>query len=109
MWFSAEMIFRSVNFPGEDRQEILHWEVRIYVLEADHEWGARAKAEALGKSLEYNYVSAVNEVVHKQFMKCARVLELFNDRIVDQTEVFWTFFDDAPEVMNEEGWEEPMP
>lgn len=89
-WYSARLLFKSL-VAGEELSDAL-WEAVIYLIQAESEEGALAKALKLGKDREHEYENEHGQLVSWLFHSVAEVQDLCEEEIGDGAEVFSRLF-----------------
>ena len=85
-WYSASITFESrVNGAVE---VCPLWEWTVYLVRADSDKAAYAKATVAGKQSEHSYKNGDGEIISWHFLRVVEVQDLCLDSIEDGTEVF---------------------
>lgn len=90
-WYSAVALFKSEHV-GKPRKRHL-WERTIFLLRASGMMEAVETAERIAREQECDYVSASGDTVHWTFQSIEDVLELLDNEVKEETEVYWKLFE----------------
>jgi hypothetical protein len=93
MWFSANLLFKSVHKPITDDAPV--WEERVVLLECSDEATALQKAESLGKAEVVSYQNCCGVEVTWLFNSVLKVYEIGVERPEDGSELFSRFLKDS--------------
>jgi len=94
-WYVAEAVFESgIEHSGSSYSPLIDrtW----FLVSAEDEPSAEAKAEVLARSKEHSYANAEGETVHWTFSRIERLREVMDDQLGDGTEV-WSVITEADE------------
>lgn len=92
MWYSANLLFKSVHStPDEDAL----WEESIRLIRADTVEDALEKAQILGERERTSYVAKPGDRVTWDFVQVERVFEISDELLSDGSEIFSRFLRDS--------------
>lgn len=90
MWYSASLFFESIHTPPQAEAEHL-WQETVYLIDAETEVEALAKADAIGRQSELSYAEAGGDNVKWRFVRTESVAHIGLEALRDGSEVFSRF------------------
>jgi hypothetical protein len=97
MWFSVVLLFERLHAPKAAPHGPL-WEEAIFLVRANGEQEARAKATSIGEAKQLNFHSLSGEMIEWRFAGIQEVYEILDEVPSDCSEVFSKFLTSPPSV-----------
>jgi hypothetical protein len=92
MWYSANLLFRSIHTPAESKQTV--WEESVRLIQARTEVEAKHEAEKIGKSCAHSY-EVEGGTVQWIFERVERLFAIADEDLRTGSEVFSRYLRDS--------------